>query len=84
MFGTKCREKINKDINIIYYNSAKNTNTKYIYLECKGEIVNYYCNKFGFEIINTKTSYDSDEEIGSYYDDEGPYHIMRLDLSEVI
>lgn len=63
---------------------AKNTNTKYIYLECKGEIVNYYCNKFGFEIINTQTSYDSDEEIGSYYDDEGPYHIMRLDLSEVI
>lgn len=63
---------------------GKHTNTRYIYLECKGEIVNYYSNKFGFEIINTKTSYDSDEEIGSYYYDEGPYHIMRLDLSEVI
>ena len=63
---------------------GKHTNTRYIYLECKGEIVNYYCSKFGFEIINTKTSYDSDEEVESYYDEEGPYHIMRLDLSELI
>jgi hypothetical protein len=63
---------------------GKHTNTGYIYLECKGDIVNYYSDKFGFEIINTKTSYDSDEEVESYYDEEGPYHIMRLDLSELI
>ena len=61
---------------------AKQTNSKYIYLECKGEIVNYYRNKFGFEIMNTKLSYDSDEEPGLYYD-EGPYYFMRLDLSIV-
>jgi hypothetical protein len=67
---------------------GKNTNTKYIYLECKGEIVNYYSDKFGFEIISSKTAYDSDDkddiEDRSYYDEEGPYYIMRLDLSEVI
>jgi len=66
---------------------AKQTNSKYIYLECKGEIVNYYSDKFGFEIINTKSSYESDEnddQCDSYYDEEGPYHIMRLDLSEVL
>jgi len=66
---------------------AKQSNSKYIYLECKGEIVNYYSDKFGFEIINTKTSYYSDEnedQCDSYYDEEGPYHIMRLDLSEVL
>jgi hypothetical protein len=66
---------------------AKQTNSKYIYLECKGEIVNYYCDKFGFEIMSSKMSYDSDEnddEEASYYDQEGPYHFMRLDLSEVI
>lgn len=67
---------------------GKQTNAKYIYLECKGEIVNYYSDKFGFEIISSKTSYDSDEkddfEERSYYDEEGAYHIMRLELEEVI
>jgi N-acetylglutamate synthase-like GNAT family acetyltransferase len=65
---------------------AKQTNTKYIYLVCKGDVMNYYRNKFGFEITSTKMSYDSDEdidELGVYYD-EGPYYFMRLDLSEVI
>jgi N-acetylglutamate synthase-like GNAT family acetyltransferase len=41
---------------------AKQTNTKYIYLVCKGDIMNYYRNKFGFEITSTKMSYDSDED----------------------
>jgi N-acetylglutamate synthase-like GNAT family acetyltransferase len=62
---------------------AKQTNTKYIYLVCKGDIINYYRNKFGFEITSTKMSYDSDDELGLYYD-EGPYYFMRLDLSKVI
>jgi hypothetical protein len=63
---------------------GKNTDTKYIYLVCKGDIMKYYRNKFGFEITNTKMSYDSDEdELGLYYD-EGPYYFMRLDLSTVI
>lgn len=59
---------------------AKNTDTKYIYLECKGNIVNYYRNKFGFEITSTKKSYDSDD---SDDDDNEPYYNMRLDLSRV-
>lgn len=66
---------------------AKDTNTKYIYLVCKGDVVNYYSNKFGFEIMSTKISYDSDEdndEVGGLYYDEGPYHFMRLDLSDVM
>jgi N-acetylglutamate synthase-like GNAT family acetyltransferase len=65
---------------------AKDNNTKYIYLVCKGDIMQYYHNKFGFEITSTKISYDSDEdedELGLYYD-EGPYYFMRLDLSKVI
>jgi len=65
---------------------AKDTNTRYIYLVCKGDIMNYYRNKFGFEITKEKTSFDSDEEQdgpGLYYD-EGPYYFMRLDLSRVV
>jgi hypothetical protein len=64
---------------------GKNTDTKYIYLVCKGHIMNYYSNKFGFEITRTKMSYDSDEDEddpGLYYD-EGPYYFMRLDLTMV-
>ena len=38
----------------------------------------YYHDKFGFEIINTQTSYDSDDE-----EDSTPYYYMRLDLSKV-
>jgi hypothetical protein len=63
---------------------GKQTNTKYIYLECKGKIVNYYIDKFSFQIINTKISCDSDDEDCSYYDEDGLYYIMRLDLSELI
>ena len=47
----------------------------------------YYRNKFGFEIMSTKMSYDSDEdkdEVGGLYYDEGPYYFMRLDLSQLI
>jgi len=65
---------------------AKDTNTRYIYLVCKGDIMNYYRNKFGFEITREKMSFDSDEEQdaqGIYYD-EGPYYFMRLDLSRVV
>jgi hypothetical protein len=65
---------------------AKDTNTRYIYLVCKGDIMNYYRNKFGFEITREKLSFDSDEEQdaqGIYYD-EGPYYFMRLDLSRVV
>ena len=41
---------------------GKQNDVKYIYLECKGDIMKYYRDKFGFEIINTRTSYDSDDE----------------------
>jgi GNAT superfamily N-acetyltransferase len=62
---------------------AKQTNTKYIYLVCKGDIFKYYSNKFGFKITREKMSFDSDEDEPGLYYDEGPYYFMRLDLSEV-
>jgi hypothetical protein len=57
---------------------GKQNDIKYIYIECKGNIMKYYHDKFGFEIINTQTSYDSDDE-----EDSTPYYYMRLDLSKV-
>ena len=65
---------------------AKDSNTKYIHLECKGDIMNYYRNKFGFEVTREKMSFDSDEEqdVPGLYYDEGPYYFMRLDLSRVV
>jgi hypothetical protein len=62
---------------------AKQTNTKYIYLVCKGDIFKYYSDKFGFEITREKKSFDSDEDEPGLYYDEGPYYFMRLDLSQV-
>lgn len=59
---------------------GKNNNIKYIELECRGGIMKYYRDKFGFEVINTKTSYDSDD---SDEEDSVPYYFMRLDLSKV-
>ena len=60
---------------------GKANDVKYIYLECKGSIMNYYRYKFGFEITSQRTSYDSDDS-----DDEDGgelYYNMRLDLSRV-
>jgi len=51
---------------------------KYIFLECKGNIMKYYRNKFGFEIIEQRANYDSDDE-----EDTELYYYMRLDLSKV-
>ena len=51
---------------------------KYIFLECKGNIMKYYRNKFGFEIIEQRANYDSDDE-----EDTELYNYMRLDLSKV-
>ncbi len=81
----KCEGKcVGKKLIKTLIHIAKDTNTKYIYLVCKGDIMNYYRDKFGFEITRTKMSYDSDDdELGLYYD-EGPYYFMRLDLSKVI
>ena len=61
---------------------AKQNNIKYIYLSCKGDIMEYYRNKFRFEIIEEKKYYDSDEDSD---DDEEKlsYYSMRLDLSKV-
>jgi hypothetical protein len=51
---------------------------KYINLECKGSVMQYYKNRFGFVISEKKTIYDSDEDS----DDEGePYYYMTLDLT---
>jgi hypothetical protein len=58
---------------------GKTFDVRYIYLECKGNVMNYYRNKFGFEVVSTKMSYDSDNS-----DDEDElYYNMRLDLSNI-
>lgn len=62
--------------------TGKAFNFKYIKLECQGSIMNYYKNKFGFQVINQKTAYDSDDDS----DDESSgitYYTMTLDLSSV-
>lgn len=61
---------------------GKMNNVKYILLECQGSIMNYYKNKFGFQIISQHFAYDSDddsdsEEVGDIY------YEMALDLSTV-
>lgn len=57
---------------------GKQNDISYIFLECKGDIMKYYRDKFGFEIISQREAYDSDDE-----DDEELYYDMRLDLSKV-
>ena len=57
---------------------GKQNDIKYIFLECKGSIMNYYKDKFGFEIIDKRETYDSDDE-----DDIELYYDMRLDLSKI-
>lgn len=69
---------IGQELIIALIRFAIQNNVKYIYLECKGNVMNYYRNKFGFEITNTSTAYDSDGE-----EDSSPYYDMRLDLSKV-
>lgn len=59
---------------------GKNNDIRYIELECKGSIMKYYRDKFGFEVTETKTSYDSDD---SDDEDSIPYYFMSLDLSKV-
>ena len=61
---------------------AKQTSTAYIHLDCKGDVMYYYRDKFGFEITSTKTSYDDDDDDD---DDASPttYYFMRLDVSKV-
>lgn len=56
---------------------GKQHDIKYIFLECRGDIMKYY-SKFGFEIIEQKVHYDSDDE-----EDTELYYKMRLDLSKV-
>jgi N-acetylglutamate synthase-like GNAT family acetyltransferase len=60
---------------------AKDNAIKYIYLECKGDIMNYYT-KFGFKILNKRVSYDSDDSDDEDGDGE-PYYDMVLDMSKV-
>jgi len=58
---------------------ARFNNIKYIKLECKGRVMNYY-KKIGFTVTSTNMTYDSDEDS----DDEGePYYYMTLDVSSV-
>jgi len=59
---------------------GKLNDLKYIFLKCKGDIIKYYRDKFGFEVIDQSQIYDSDDS-----DDEGGefYYDMRLDLTKV-
>lgn len=57
---------------------GKQNDISYIFLECKGDIMKYYRDKFGFEIISQRETYDSDDE-----NDEELYYDMRLDLSKI-
>lgn len=56
---------------------GKQYDIKYIFLECRGDIMKYY-RKFGFEIMEKIVNYDSDDE-----EDTEPYYYMKLDLSKV-
>jgi len=56
---------------------GKFNNIKYINLECKGNVMKYYKNKFGFVISEQTMAYDSDD------DETEPYYHMTLDLSTV-
>ena len=59
---------------------GKFNGVKYINLECKGRVMQYYKKRFGFIISQEKIVYDSDAES----DDEGEtYYYMTLDLSTV-
>lgn len=60
---------------------GKQNDFKYIFLECKGDIMKYYRDKFGFEITTQRESYDSDDSDDE--DDGQIYYRMRLDLSKV-
>ena len=67
---------------------AKQSNTKYIFLDCKGKIMEYYRDRFGFDVTKSKKVYDSDEESNNESDNEDDnnnkmYYFMRLDLSKV-
>ena len=55
---------------------AKVNDVKYIKLNCKGDVKNYYKNKFGFELIDTEYLYDSDDDLTE------PFYFMKLDLSK--
>jgi N-acetylglutamate synthase-like GNAT family acetyltransferase len=55
---------------------AEISNIQGIYLDCKGRVKEYYEN-FGFDKINERTIYDSDDS-----DDEGePHYFMKLTLN---
>ena len=56
---------------------GKQNDVEYILLECNGDVMNYYRDKFGFEIISQREVYDEDE------DDTDLYYDMSLDLSRV-
>jgi predicted GNAT family acetyltransferase len=65
---------------------GKLNNIQYIYLDCKGRIMNYYHDKFGFEIVSSHVSHDDDDDDSDEEDSTKPkelYYLMRLNLSNV-
>lgn len=59
---------------------ARVNNVKYIKLDCKGSVMNYYRDKFGFEVTDVKSSCDSDNDSDEECD---PFYFMQLDLSKI-
>jgi len=58
---------------------GKSNDLKYINLQCNGKVMNYYKDKFNFDIIEETIVEDSDDS-----GDEGEgYYFMRLDLSRI-
>jgi predicted GNAT family acetyltransferase len=65
---------------------GKLNNIQYISLDCKGKIMNYYHDKFGFEIVSSHVSYEDDDDDSDEEDSTKPkelYYLMRLNLSNV-
>ncbi len=61
---------------------GKMNDIKLIFLECHGSLMNYYKNKFGFQIISQHADYDSDDDSDDEPSGDNVYE-MALDLLKV-
>lgn len=74
--STYSRQRVGENLINSLITLAKVNDVKYIKLNCKGNLKNYYQNKYGFEVTDTEDSYDSDDELTE------PFYFMKLDLSK--
>lgn len=71
------RQRVGENLIKSLITLAKVNDVKYIKLNCKGSVMEYYRDKYGFEITETETLYDSDDELTE------PFYFMQLDLSKL-